>query len=278
MVNDRPVRPDRSDDRTKVREALRDARSVVVLTGTGVSAESGIETYRGASGLWRNYDLSELASPEAWARDPGLVWEFYEFRRRSMSAAKPNAGHRALAELEHWFMDQERDFLLVTQNVDDLHLDAGSRQVVRLHGSIWQTRCERCFDVRVNRDQPIAHAFAGAGDPDPSAGRKFERADLPACQLLGCGGVVRPAVVWFGETLDSGDVLRATNATQEADVFVVVGTSAAVYPAAGLVDLAKQAGAFVVEVNPGETPASALCDVALRGKSGELLPQIVPDA
>jgi len=256
-----------------LRDALRRARRVAVLTGAGVSAESGVPTFRGAGGLWRRWSAPDLASPDAWAADPGLVWEFYDYRRRVVRDVRPNPGHAALAALEARWVAAGRTFDLITQNIDGLHEAAGSRQVTRLHGSLWHTRCLGCGDVSENRAVPITPSYEGAGDPSPHAeSRPFSAADLPKCGR--CGDVVRPHVVWFGEPLGAGDIEHAFNAASAADFFLVVGTSAVVHPAASLVPIAKRAGAKVVEVNLESTPATRHVDLHLTGPSGQVLPEL----
>ncbi len=236
----------------QARQWIEAARAVAVLTGAGISAESGIPTFRGAGGLWRQYRPEQLATPEAFARDPRLVWEWYDWRRQIIARAQPNPGHLALVRLE----ERAARFTLITQNVDGLHERAGSRRVIKLHGDIWMVRCLAC-------------------------GQEFrdERAPLPElpprCQ---CGGLLRPGVVWFGEALPPGAWEQAEQAARTADVFIVVGTSAVVYPAAGLAPLAQASGARVIEVNPEETPFSASVDCTLRGRAGEVLPELVGSA
>jgi len=227
-----------------VREWLQAASSIAVLTGAGISAESGIPTFRGAGGLWRQYRPEDLATPEAFARDPKLVWEWYDWRRSLIARAQPNAGHAALAEMER---HAER-FALITQNVDGLHDRAGSRNILKVHGDIWMLRCCGCGRERVDRSESIP--------------------DLPP--RCACGCLERPGVVWFGEGLPRDVWIRA-----EAEVFLVIGTAAVVYPAAGLVDLAKSQGAKVVEINIAETSVSSLVDVSLRGSAAEILPQLL---
>jgi len=233
----------------QVRTLLKNARSIAVLTGAGVSAESGVPTFRGHNGLWKQYRPEDLATPEAFHRDPKLVWEWYDWRRGLIAGVKPNAGHFALAELER----RSPTFTLITQNVDDLHDDAGSQNVLKVHGSIWVVRCTGCGKERVDRTTPLAEI-------------------PPRCS---CGELLRPGVVWFGEPLPPMVWQNAERAAELADVFLVIGTSALVYPAAGLATLAKRAGAKVVEINIEETPLSRSIDAFLKGPSAELLPQLM---
>lgn len=229
-------------------EALRRARSVVALTGSGISAESGIPTFREAqTGLWARYDPQQLATPEAFMRDPKLVWEWYGWRRKLVGGAEPNPGHRALAELE----DRVPDFTLVTQNVDGLHERAGSRDIIELHGNILRTVCS------VERVEV---------DPEPSG-------TPPVCP--NCGAPLRPDVVWFGEMLPAGAMEAASEAVRNCDVFLSTGTSSLVYPAASLPYEAISARAIVVEINPGDTPLTPRVDYALGGRAGEVLPRLV---
>lgn len=231
-----------------MKDRLKSARSVAVLTGAGVSAESGVPTFRGEGGLWRNHDPQELATPEAFEKDPFLVWEWYDWRRTLISKIQPNPAHFALAELEKRYLD----FTLITQNVDGLHTLAGSKKLVELHGSIWAVRCVECENSSENRDVPIKI--------------------LPRCS---CGGLLRPGVVWFGESLPEGALFRAFEASSSAEVMLVAGTSGIVQPAASLALRAKGAGAFVAEINPEETPLSPAVDLRLSGKAGELVPKLL---
>lgn len=233
----------------QARQWIEEAASVVVLTGAGVSAESGIPTFRGAGGLWRERRPEDLASPEGFERDPRLVWEWYDWRRGIIAAAQPNPAHLAIAELER----RKPRFTLVTQNVDGLHQRAGSRNVLMLHGDIWTVRCLCCG--RERRDERV---------PLPQI--------PPRCE---CGGLLRPGVAWFGEMLPAGVWERAEEAVRSAEVAIVVGTSAVVYPAAGLVPLAKASGARVIECNMEETPFSAELDRSFRGRAGEILPELI---
>jgi len=215
-----------------------------------MSAESGIPTFRsGANALWRDRRPEQLATPEAFASDPALVWEWYRARIEALEAARPNAGHAALVRIASALPA----FTVITQNVDGLHAIAGSNDVIELHGDIRRTRCVRCGAVEAWRRSDLA---------------------VPVCR---CGSALRPDVVWFGEALPIDALERARVAAIESQVFVVAGTSAVVFPAAGLVDVAKESGAFVVEVNPERTDASSRCDMSVRAKSGEFLP-LVADA
>jgi len=233
----------------KARDLLASARSIAVLTGAGISAESGIPTFRGAGGLWKNFRPEDLATPTAFNRDPATVWEWYRWRRELIGKAEPNPGHFALAKLEQ----RTHSFTLITQNVDGLHDRAGSRHILKVHGDIWTLRCTQCGRER--------------HDPRPSL------PELPP--YCACGGLERPGVVWFGESLPQEVWSQAEDAASAADVFLVIGTSALVYPAASLVHLAKASGARVVEVNPAETPVSGMVDFSWRLPAAQALPQLL---
>lgn len=227
---------------------LAEAERVAVLTGAGISRESGIPVFRGAGGLWRQYRAEQLATPEAFARDAHLVWEWYDWRRSVVAGAEPNPGHRALVELER----RIPDFTLITQNVDGLHDRAGSRRILKLHGDIWVVRCVQCGSEKTDRRVPLPEL-------------------PPRCD---CGGLLRPGVVWFGEALPSAVLQEAIHAARRAQVFLIVGTSAVVQPAASLPLLAQQGGAKVIEVNTERTILSATVDASLLGPAGVLLPQL----
>jgi NAD-dependent deacetylase len=224
-------------------------RRIVVLTGAGISAESGVPTFRGEEGLWRQYRPEELATPRAFARDPELVWEWYDWRRGLIGACQPNAAHRILADMEASLPD----FTLITQNVDGLHRLAGGRRVLELHGNIWRMRCTRQGTTLEDRTTPLP--------------------DIPP-HCADCGALLRPDVVWFGEGLP-GDVLEAAfTASGACDLILVVGTSAVVQPAATLPLIAMQNGAALVEINPQPTPLSDYADLTLRQPAAQALPQL----
>ena len=235
-------------------QRLRTANAIAVLSGAGISAESGIPTFRDAlTGLWARYDPAQLATPEAFERDPELVSRWYDERRCKVARCRPNAGHLALARLEQRVRGECRGFTLVTQNVDRLHQAAGSQEAIELHGTILVWRCTRCGQEREE------HGPAFAAYP-------------PVCS---CGGTRRPGVVWFGEMLPARALRAAQEAARKCDLFISVGTSSVVYPAAGLIELAIRAGAKVIEVNKEPTPLSDQVDWSIRGSSGDVLPRLV---
>ena len=228
-----------------------DAR-ITVLTGAGVSAASGVPTFRGGDGLWKTFKPETLATPQAFAKDPRLVWEWYDWRRGLIAACQPNPAHHVLAKWSRRFPN----FRLITQNVDGLHERASTRDVIRLHGSIWEVLCWR-----------------GCGS-SPSRWRDdtVPLGEIPP-RCPHCGDWIRPGVVWFGEPLDPDIVDLATGAAN-CDVFITIGTSAVVHPAAGLIDLARRHRAYTVEINPEATAATATVDLALRGRAEDVLPKI----
>jgi NAD-dependent deacetylase len=225
---------------------------ITVLTGAGVSAASGVPTFRGPEGLWKNRRPETIATPEAFARDPKFVWEWYNWRREILSTKKPNRAHEVLAG----WSERYRHFTLITQNVDGLHERAGTRNVIRFHGSIWELLCwEGCARSPGRwRDETV---------PFPEI--------PPRCPY--CGGLARPGVVWFGEGIDP-EVMRRSIDALDCDIFLTIGTSSVVYPAAGLVYEAKRRGAFTVEINVEKTPASAMLDLALEGPAEEVLEHV----
>jgi NAD-dependent deacetylase len=241
------------DGECALREAaglLRAARRVAVLTGAGISAESGLATFRGAGGLWEGHRVEQVATPRAFQADPSLVWRFYNMRRAALAKVKPNPGHDALALLEQKRGD---DFTLVTQNVDGLHQLAGNKNVLEVHGAIRRVRCTGCKIVENRGSEPLP--------------------DLPRCAA--CGELLRPDVVWFEEMLPDQIWAQAQAAVRRCQCLVVVGTSAQVYPAAGLIDDAQASNAKVIEINLTATPATSGVDVSLQGASGKILPELV---
>lgn len=241
------------DDLKRARALLGDATAVAVLTGAGISAESGIPTFRDAlTGLWENYRPEDLATPEAFLRDPKLVWDWYAWRREKVAQARPNPGHLALVQIEDECRERDVDFTLITQNVDGLHELAGTRRLVELHGNI---RRVKCFD----------HGHAVKAWPEGEG--------VPKCPH--CGSPLRPDVVWFGESLPPVALTQAIAAARSCEVFVCVGTSTVVEPAASLPFMALEEGAKVIEVNPVATPLTRRATIAIRGAAGEVLPQLL---
>lgn len=233
----------------EARERLASAHAVTILTGAGISADSGVPTFRGTDGLWRNFRSEDLATPEAFERNPRLVWEWYDWRRQVIAGKSPNAAHHAIAAFE----SKVSRFCLITQNVDGLHRQAGSRHILELHGDIWRLRCTHCHLVTDNRDVPLSL--------------------LPYCQA--CEGLLRPHVVWFGESLDQQILNASFDAAESSDVILIVGTSGLVYPAAMLMPAAKSNGAFVIEVNLDPTPYSSGADLSFQGRASEFIPLLL---
>jgi len=230
-------------------EVLQKASHVAVLTGAGISAESGIPTFRGEEGLWKKYRAEELATPTAFSQDPKLVWEWYDWRRGIIGQKEPNPGHKVIARWEETFPTVS----LITQNIDGLHQKAGSKNIWELHGNIWKVRCTEEGTITENYDIPLKEI-------------------PPLCS--NCGALLRPHVVWFGEALSSTILQKSIQLSSECDVMFVVGTSAVVQPAASLPFEASEAGAKIVEINLDPTPLSLYADFSIRGKSGEILPLI----
>jgi NAD-dependent deacetylase len=239
-------------DVERLAERLRRASRVTVLTGAGVSAASGIPTFRGAGGLWKDFRPEELATPEAFARDPETVWEWYAWRRELVARAKPNRAHEVLSLWSRRFPG----FTLVTQNVDGLHERAGTSGVIRFHGSLWELSCSRSCSASPRRW------------PDETV--PFPRMP-PRCPH--CGGLARPGVVWFGEAIDP-EVLARSLASLDCDVCLVVGTSSIVYPAAGFASEARSRGAFTVEINPEATEASDRVDLVIPQRAEVALDEV----
>jgi NAD-dependent deacetylase len=239
------------DNLARAVAALRQAERVAVLTGAGVSAESGVATFRGSGGLWEGHHIEEVATPEAFEINPTLVWRFYNMRRNSLQTVRPNPGHYALARMEqHWGSDR---FTVVTQNVDGLHRLAGSKHVLEIHGTLARVRCTGCGTITDRGYEPLP--------------------DLPHCEA--CNALLRPDVVWFNEMLPEDVWDEARERVAFCECLLVVGTSAVVFPAAGLVLLAHKVGASVIEVNLERTDAGSHGAIGLYGPSGVILPQLV---
>jgi len=242
----------KTDPFSQVRERIADGARLAVLTGAGISAASGIPTFRGTpDGLWSRYRPEELATPEAFAADPHLVWRWYDWRRGLISAAQPNAAHQALAALE-----RQVPMTLITQNVDGFHQRAGSTRVLEYHGSIWRVRCTRCGRETLDERVPIPI--------------------LPECGK--CGGLLRPGVVWFGEGIDPSAMRDSERAAAESELFLVIGTAGVVYPAAGLVGVARAGGALIVELNLEPSGISHQVDTFVPGCASETLPRLLGTA
>ncbi|MBI4534793.1 MAG: NAD-dependent deacylase [Ignavibacteriae bacterium] len=239
----------------RLMERLIEARRIVALTGAGVSAESGVPTFRGNDGIWSRFKPEELATVDAFMKNPQLVWEWYAHRKKIIASIQPNAGHVALARMEEMF----EQFVLVTQNIDNLHRRAGSKTVLELHGNIERNYCMKCGSIFANDEVTIQ---AGA----PRCEKKYEG--------LSCDGLVRPDVAWFGELIPEDQWKQSARAAESADVFLSIGTSGVVYPAASLPLIAKRSGAYLVEVNTERTALSDLADEFLEGASGVVLPAL----
>jgi len=230
-------------------EVLQEASRVAVLTGAGISAESGIPTFRGEEGLWKKYRPEELATPAAFSQDPKFVWEWYDWRRGIIGQKEPNPGHKVIARWEETFPTVS----LITQNIDGLHQKAGSKNIWELHGNIWKLRCTEEGTITENYETPLKEI-------------------PPLCP--NCGALLRPHVVWFGESLSPTILQKSIHLSSECDVMFVIGTSTVVQPAASLPFEASKAGAKIVEINLDPTPLSLYADFSIRGKSGEILPLI----
>jgi NAD-dependent deacetylase len=231
-------------------DLLRSATRVTAMTGAGVSQESGLRTFRDSqTGLWAQYKPEDLASPEAFARDPKLIWDWYAWRREAVKGVRPNPGHYALAEMAKHIPE----FTLITQNVDGLHRVAGSPRVIELHGNIQRVRCSECGMITETWED--------------------DTAAVPRC--TGCGGMLRPDVVWFGESLPRAELESAVEAARTCEVYFSIGTSGVVQPAAALAHAAKNRGAMVIEINAETTPLTPRVNFALQGKSGEILPELM---
>ncbi len=237
----------------RLKKEILSVKSLLVLTGAGVSQESGIPTFRGKDGLWRNYDATQLATPYAFEKDSKLVWEWYNWRRKIILKAKPNSAHYGIKKLEEIIPE----FLLATQNVDDLHRTAGSKNILELHGNIFRTRCTGCEKIKFEK-------------------KTFKEEELPLkCEK--CGNLLRPDVVWFGESLDQVVISRVIGFALKCSAVLVVGTSAVVYPAASIPYYVKEKGGRVFEINTEPTPVSGIADISIMGKAGETFEKMIQD-
>lgn len=236
----------------KARDALRNVSKLIVFTGAGISKESGVPTFREADGLWKEFKAEDFATPEAFIKRPKEVWEWYRFRRELAKKVEPNPAHYAVAELEK----HHSDFMLATQNIDNLHTRAGSKKVVELHGNIMHSYCMKCGNF-----------------VDEST--KELDGEVPICLKIDCGGVMRPKVVWFGEQLDPDDLERSFQFASESDCCIVIGTSGFVFPAAQIPYLARRNDATIIEVNPEPSQITEIADYFLQGPAGEIMPKLI---
>ena len=242
----------------KAKNFIQSAKAICVLTGAGISAASGIKTFRDAGGLWEDHSIEQVATPEGFQKDPALVWRFYNARRKAAAAALPNAGHTALVHIEQSLRERYGDkshFTVVTQNIDGLHQEAGNHHVIELHGSLWQVRCSQCN--RLSKNYPL-------------------ELPIPAlCKV--CQSLLRPHVIWFGETLEEAVLESALDAVQRCDLLLVVGTSAVVQPAASFPLFAGRRGIPIIEINPESTPASGFATLTLHERAEIILPRLISD-
>uniref|UniRef100_A0A8C5UN37 NAD-dependent protein deacylase sirtuin-5, mitochondrial n=1 Tax=Microcebus murinus TaxID=30608 RepID=A0A8C5UN37_MICMU len=245
-----------SSSMTDFRKIFAKAKHIVVISGAGVSAESGVPTFRGAGGYWRKWQAQDLATPQAFAHDPSRVWEFYHYRREVMGSKEPNAGHLAIAECEARLSTQGRRVTVITQNIDELHRKAGTKNLLEIHGSLFKTRCTSCGIVAENYKSPICPALSGKG-----------------CEEAGCGGLLRPHVVWFGENLDPAILEEVDRELSLCDLCLVVGTSSVVYPAAMFAPQVSAKGVPVAEFNMETTPATNRFRFHFQGPCGTTLPE-----
>ncbi|XP_049621231.1 NAD-dependent protein deacylase sirtuin-5, mitochondrial [Suncus etruscus] len=263
-----------SSNMADFRKLFAKAKHIVILSGAGVSAESGVPTFRGAGGYWRKWQAQDLATPHAFARNPSLVWEFYHYRREVMLSKAPNPGHLAIAQCEARLHGQGRRVMVITQNIDELHRRAGTKNLLEIHGSLFKTRCTSCGVVADNYKSPICPALAGKGAPDPEAqDARIPVENLPRCEEAGCGGLLRPHVVWFGENLDPAILEEVDRELNLCDLCLVVGTSSVVYPAAMFAPQVSARGVPVAEFNMEVTPATDRFRFHFQGPCGTILPE-----
>lgn len=262
-----------SSDMSEFRKVFSKAKHIAIITGAGVSAESGVPTFREAAGQWRKWPSQDLATPEAFSRNPSRVWEFYHYRRELVLNKGPNAAHLAIAQCEERLRTQGRSVVVITQNIDDLHRQAGSKNVLKIHGSLLETRCVTCGHVAENHRSPVCGALEGKGSPEPDAVEADIPVEkLPRCEQSSCRGLLRPNVVWFGETLDSHVLTKVEKALDLCDLCLVVGTSSVVYPAAMFGPQVASRGVPVAEFNTETTPETSRFTYHFEGPCGTLLP------
>ncbi|XP_020842437.1 NAD-dependent protein deacylase sirtuin-5, mitochondrial [Phascolarctos cinereus] len=256
------------------RKFFAKAKHIAIITGAGVSAESGVPTFRGPGGFWRKWKAEDLATPKAFLKNPSLVWEFYHYRRELMLKKHPNPAHIAIAECEARLSVQGRRVVVITQNIDELHRRAGTKNLLELHGSLFKTRCTSCGNVVENYKSPICPALEGKGAPDldvPDAQIPVDK--LPRCEEKDCSGLLRPHVVWFGENLDPDVLDQVNKELAVCDLCLVVGTSSVVYPAAMFAPHVSIRGVPVAEFNMETTPVTQNFRFHFSGPCGTTLPE-----
>ncbi|XP_065206361.1 NAD-dependent protein deacylase-like isoform X2 [Planococcus citri] len=252
---------------------LKTHSNILVLTGAGISAESGIPTFRGVDGMWRKYPITEVANPAAFRKRPSLVWEFYSYRRGVALNAKPNKAHYMLAEVQKRCAEEGRNLNVVTQNVDGLHIQAGAKNVIEMHGSLFRTKCTKCNRVEENREHPICEALRGRGAPDVENHQDIPLDQLPRCKHSGCGGLLRPDIVWFGEYLDPNITSKIAELVDTADVYIVIGSSSEVYPARQYLNMLKARDVITAEFNVALTSQSNDYSFIFQGPCTETIPK-----
>ncbi|KAM9322871.1 NAD-dependent protein deacylase sirtuin-5, mitochondrial-like isoform 2-T3 [Pholidichthys leucotaenia] len=263
-----------SSDMAEFRKVFSKAKHIAIITGAGVSAECGVPTFRGENEKWRKWFSQDLATPEAFSRIPSRVWEFYHYRRELVLDKKPCAAHLAIAECEARLKKQGRSVVVITQCIDDLHRQAGSKHVLKIHGSLMETRCMSCGHVTTNKRSPICSALKNKGDPGPDvADAQIPVDKLPRCDERDCNGLLRPNVVFFGETLDSHILTKVEKEMETCDLCLVVGTSSIVYPAAMFGPRIASRGVPVAEFNTSTTPKTEYFSYHFQGPCGVTLPQ-----
>lgn len=260
------------------REVYKSANHVVVLTGAGISAESGIPTFRGSGGYWRTFSSENLATLDAFTNNPSLVWEFYSYRRELVLQKEPNEAHHTLVKCEKQLKELGKKFVVITQNVDELHRTAGTGNLIELHGSLFKTKCMKCKSVKVNRDSPICAALKDKGSPKEHAeDARIPIENLPKCQSTECNGLLRPGVVWFGEGLETDVLQKAESHFNSCDLCLIVGTSSVVYPAAMFAPQLADRGIPVAEFNLEYTPVTEKFDFHFQGPCSQTLTKIFND-